>query len=57
MLTDGPSTIITWEQLLLGGGRVRFHSETTATANYYWECVDEECEDCFEFSKEMEAQC
>lgn len=45
-------TVQTWEQMTLGGGVVRFHSETIGHQSSYWECVDEECSDCYNYEQE-----
>lgn len=43
------SAIQTWEQMTLGGGCVRFHSETIGNMSTYWECEDEDCDFCHEY--------
>ena len=45
-------TVQTWEQMTLGGGVVRFHSETIGSTSSYWECVDENCDDCHAYEQE-----
>lgn len=42
----------TWDQLTLGGGVVRFHSETIGTEPHYWECEDEDCSECYDYEQE-----
>lgn len=50
MTTDPRKTRVqTWEQLTLGGGFVRFHSETVGRTSNQWECEDENCDDCRDY--------
>jgi mannose/cellobiose epimerase-like protein (N-acyl-D-glucosamine 2-epimerase family) len=44
----------TWEQMTLGGGFVRFHSETIGTEPHYWECEDENCSECYTYLSDHE---
>jgi len=48
-------TVHTWDQLTLGGGFVRFHSETIGTQPHIWECNDENCDDCRNYNKESKS--
>lgn len=42
-MTVNDVTVVTWDQLLLGGGFVRFHLETLSNGHQFlWEC-DETC--------------
>lgn len=47
-------SIQTWEQMTLGGGCVRFHSETIGNMSTYWECEDEECVTCVTYQHNKE---
>ncbi len=44
----------TWDQLTLGGGVVRFHSETIGTQPHIWECQDENCVTCVTYQQNKE---
>lgn len=50
MLTS--RVVRTWDQMTLGGGFVRFHSETTNATTYVWECNQPDCDDCHNCEQE-----
>lgn len=50
MLTD--RKVYSWDQLTLGGGVQRFHSETIAGQPREWECNDENCSECYNHEQE-----